>query len=202
MGKRIAVLGGTFDPPHIGHLVLGECVAVQFDCESVLFVPTGDPYRKSGADTPENRRAPVAGRRVTEAAIRLEMVELAVGGNPRFLVDPREVHRPGPSYTVDTLRELRVEGHDDIVLVLGTDAIADLPNWREPDAIRHFARIVAAEKTLGADTDAFERVEMPFLAVSSTLIRQRVAVGKPIRYLVPEPVETFVRARGLYRPVG
>ena len=200
MANRIAVLGGTFDPPHIGHLVLGECAGAQYACERVLFVPTGDPYRKSGTDTPENRNAPVPGRAVSPAALRLEMTDLAVRGNPRFAVDGREVRRGGPSYTVDTLRELHAEGHTDIVLILGTDAIADLPRWREPAEIARLATIVAAEKSVGADTAGFERVEMPFLAVSSTLIRERVAAGKPVRYLVPEAVEQFIRDRRLYRP--
>ena len=197
---RIAVLGGTFDPPHIGHLVLGECVAAQFACEKVLFVPAGDPYRKTATATPENARAPVSSaRKVTPAALRLEMVELAVAGNDRFEADPREVRRAGPSYTVETLRELRAGGFEDIVLVLGTDAVADLPNWREPDEIRRLSRIVVAQKASGDDTGGFEQVEMPLLRISSTEIRARVAAGKPIRYLVPAAVEAFVRERGLYR---
>ncbi len=197
---RIALLGGTFDPPHIGHLVLGECVRSQFDCDRTLFVPAGDPYRKTGTDTAENRRAGVtAPRGVTPGTLRLDMVRLAIADNPLFAADGREVARAGPSYTVDTLRELRAEGCEDLVLVLGSDALADLPNWREPEEIRRLARIVVAEKEPGADTGPFDRVEMPLLRISSTAIRARVAVGKPIRYLVPEAVRQFVERNGLYR---
>lgn len=199
MAPPIAVLGGTFDPPHVGHLVLGECVAEQFGCERVLFVPAGDPYRKTGTDTPENRRASIRPRTVTPGALRLEMVALAIAGNARFEADGREVRRSGPSYTVDTLRELRAEGHDEIVLILGSDAVADLPNWRDPAGIARLSRIVVAEKQQGADTGGFDRVDMPFLAVSSTLIRDRVARGQSIRYLVPGAVERFVREKALYR---
>lgn len=200
MPRPVAVLGGTFDPPHIGHLVLGECVAAQFDCERVLFIPAGDPYRKSGTATPENQSASVDARSVTPAAIRLEMVRLAVADNPRFAADGREVQRGGPSYTVDTLRELHAEGHNDIILVLGSDALADMPNWREPGEIRRLARIVVAEKEPGASTAGFERVDMPLLRISSTEIRERVRRGQPIRYLVPEAVARFIVDRGLYEP--
>lgn len=197
--RLLAALGGTFDPPHIGHLVLGQCVAAQFDCD-VLFVPAGDPYRKTGTDTPENRRAGITARTVTPGPVRLEMVELAIAGNLKFRADGREVHRAGPSYTVDTLRELHAEGHDQLILVLGSDALADMPNWREPEEIRRLARIVIAEKGPAAGTGGFERVEMPLLRISSTEIRRRVAEGQPIRYLVPGAVERFIAERQLYLP--
>jgi len=200
MEARIAVFGGTFDPPHVGHLVLAACVAHQFDCARVLFIPAGDPYRKTATDTPENRRAGVGpGRVVTPGALRLEMVRLAIAANPLFAADARELSRTGPSYTVDTLRELHAEGHDDIVLVLGSDAVADLPNWREPGEIRRLSRIVVAEKEPGAGAGGFERVEMPLLRISSTEIRARAAAGRPIRYLVPDAVRTFIEERRLYR---
>lgn len=200
MAGRIAVFGGTFDPPHIGHLVLAECVADQFACERVLFMPAGDPYRKTATDTPENRRAGVGtARRVTPGAVRMEMVRLAVAGNPRFAVDGREVEREGPSYTVDSLRELRAEGQTDVVLVLGSDAVADMPNWREPAEIERLARIVVAEKEGRAGDRGFEPVEMPLLRISSTEVRIRVGEGKPIRYLVPEAVRVFIEERRLYR---
>jgi nicotinate-nucleotide adenylyltransferase len=200
MSGRIALFGGTFDPPHVGHLVLAECVAHQFGCERVLFIPAGDPYRKTATDTLENRKAGVGpGRKVSAGAVRMEMVRLAVTGNARFLVDGREVSRSGPSYTVDTLRELHAEGHNDILVVLGSDALADMPNWREPGEIRRLARIVVAEKEPAAGTGGFERVEMPLLRVSSTEIRERAAAGKPIRYLVPEAVREYIAVRGLYR---
>jgi len=199
-GSPIAILGGTFDPPHLGHLVLAECARWQFGCARVLLMPAGDPYRKTGTDTAENRRASApAPRQVTPAATRLEMVRLAIAGNPGLVADAREVQRPGPSYTVDTLEELRREGHAEIILVLGSDSVSDLPNWREPERIALLARIVVVEKEPGAGTGGFERVEMPLLRVSSTEVRARVAAGKPIRYLVPEAVRQFIERERLYR---
>ena len=195
------MLGGTFDPPHIGHLVLGECARVQFDCERVFYVPAGDPYRKTGTDTEENRRSTVgATRQVSPGPVRLEMVRLAVSTNSFFAADDCEVEREGPSYTVDTLEEFYRRGYDEVVLVLGSDALADLPNWREPERIAEMTRIVVAQKTPEAPVPAgYERVDMPLLRISSTEIRERVAGGRPYRYLVPGPVETFIRSRGLYR---
>lgn len=200
----LVVFGGTFDPPHVGHLVLAECARWQVGAERVLFVPAGDPYRKTGTATPENARAaPPTGRRaVTPGPLRAEMVRLAVAGNPAFAVDEREVLRPGPSYTVETLEALRAEGWGELVLVLGSDAAADLPNWREPERVRALARVVVAEKPGTPVPAGFERVEMPPLGVSSTLIRERVRAGKPVRYLLPEAVEAFIVARGLYRDGG
>jgi nicotinate-nucleotide adenylyltransferase len=193
----IAILGGTFDPPHLGHLVLAECVRDQFAAE-VHFIPAGEPYRKTGADTPENRAAHVAPRAVTPAPLRLEMVRLAVAGNPHFAVDERELHRAGPTYTVETLESLYAEGHRDLILVLGSDALADLPNWRAPERIRELARLVIAPKD-GAVTGGETVVAMPRLQVSSTDIRRRVREGRSVRYLLPESVEAFVREHGLYR---
>lgn len=199
MSRPIALLGGTFDPPHIGHLVLGECVRHQFDCERVLFVPAGDPYRKTGTSTPENAAAKVSARTVTPGPMRLEMVKLAIAGNPAFVADDREVERPGPSYTVDTLRELHRKGHGEIILVLGSDALADLPNWREPDEIRRLARLVVAQKEPGVDTGRFEAVEMPLLRISSSIVRERVRMRRSIRYLVPDAVREFIATNKLYR---
>ncbi|MGE3074925.1 MAG: nicotinate-nucleotide adenylyltransferase [Dehalococcoidia bacterium] len=187
MARPIALLGGTFDPPHIGHLVLGECVGRQFDCERVIYMPAGNPYRKSGV------------RDVTPGAMRLEMTRLAIAGNPRFALDDREVRRSGPTYTVETLRELRDEGHDEILLVLGSDAVAQLPEWRESDEIRRLARIVVAEKNPGADTGGYPRVDMPLLPISSTIVRERVRAGLPIRYLVVDAVNEYIVANKLYR---
>lgn len=200
----LVVLGGTFDPPHVGHLVLAECARWQVGATRVLFVPAGDPYRKTGTATPENARAglPMGRREVTSGWARAEMVRLAVAGNPAFAVDEREVRRGGPSYTVETLAGLRAEGWEELVLVLGSDAAADLGNWREPERVRALARVVVAEKPGVPVPAGFERVEMPPLGVSSTLIRERVRAGKPVRYLVPAAVEAFIVERGLYRGGG
>ena len=193
----IGLLGGTFDPPHVGHLVLGECARVQLGLDRVSFMPAGDPWRK-------------AGRNVASATDRLAMTNLAIAGNPHFSLDEREVERIGPTYTVDTLRELHGQGLDDIVLILGSDALADMPTWREPDVITALARLAVAPKGMdegqqawlaaqvGVDTSP-ALVDMPPIPVSSTLVRERVRDGLPIRYLVPEAVEGYIRERGLYR---
>jgi cytidyltransferase-like protein len=124
--EPLILLGGTFDPPHIGHLVLAEFAWQQLGGR-VLFVPAGDPWRK-------------AGTAVTAPEHRLAMTELATDPNPHFAVDAREVSRAGPTYTVETLEELRAEGHDRIVLVVGADALRDLSNWRAPGRIRSWRR--------------------------------------------------------------
>ena len=193
----IGLLGGTFDPPHLGHLVLGECARVQLGLDRVYFMPAGDPWRK-------------AGRGVSSATHRLAMTHLAIADNPDFHLDEREVERIGPTYTVDTLREMHVQGLDEVVLILGSDALADMPAWREPDVITALARLAVAPK--GADEseqawlaaqvglrEAPIPIDMPPLPVSSTLVRDRVRLRVPIRYLVPEAVEAYIDLHGLYR---
>ena len=193
----IGVLGGTFDPPHLGHLVLGECARVQLGLERVYFMPAGDPWRKAGSG-------------VTSASHRLAMTHLAIADNPDFHLDEREVERIGPTYTVDTLRELHAQGMDDVVLILGSDALADMPAWREPDVITALARLAVAPKGADAGERAWltaqlgldappSVVEMPRLPVNSTLVRERVREGMSIRYLVPATVEEYIEAHGLYR---
>lgn len=194
----VAILGGTFDPPHIGHLVLAECVRAQFAAREVRFIPAGEPYRKTATDTPENRASPVTERPVTAGEHRLAMTRLAVAGNPAFVVDDREMRRSGPSYTVDTLADLHAEGHTELLLILGSDALADLPNWREPGRIRALARLVVALKDGAAAPAGESVVDMPQLRISSSELRQRVRGGKPIRYLVPAEVEAYIGAHRLY----
>jgi nicotinate-nucleotide adenylyltransferase len=185
--EPIALLGGTFDPPHLGHLVLAECARAQFDVAKVVFLPAGEPWRK-------------ATRPVTPAEHRLAMVRLAVEGNPNFEVDDREVRRPGPTYTVETLEALRAEGLHNLLFILGSDAIADLPNWKHPERITELARIVVARKAADGDLPTeYPIVGMPSLAISSTEVRARVVAGKPIRYLVPDAVERYIREHNLYR---
>jgi len=138
------------------------------------------------------------------------MVRLAIEGNPHFALDDRETRRPGPSYTVDTLEELHAHGHANLVLILGSDALADMPNWKSPDRIHALARLAVApaagrsgsEPPIGNRQSSIVNVEMPPLAISSTLIRARAADGLPIRYLVPEPVFAYIEAHGLYRGQG
>jgi nicotinate-nucleotide adenylyltransferase len=188
----LILLGGTFDPPHAGHLVLAECARHQFSGK-VVFMPAGDPWRKTGAEP--------GSRRVSPAEHRLAMTRLAVAGNDAFSVDDRETRREGPTYTVETLEELRAEGHGEIVLVLGADALDDLPNWHAPDRIRALATLAVAPRpgAVRRLEQDFIAVDMPPLAISATEIRERVATGRPIRYLVPDAVEGYIRQRRLYR---
>jgi nicotinate-nucleotide adenylyltransferase len=185
----LLLLGGTFDPPHLGHLFLAECARAQFARgaagPSVLFLPAGDPYRK-------------AARVVSPAHHRLAMTRLAIESNPHFALDDREIRRAGPSYTVDTLDELHAEGRNNLILILGSDAIADMPNWKQPERIPELATIAIAAKDSGLRTQDSELIAMPLLPISSTLIRQRVLAGEPIRYLVPESVESYIREHHLY----
>ena len=187
------ILGGTFDPPHLGHLVAAECARYQFDEEQVVFLPAGDPYRKSRD----------AGMEVTPADVRLEMLRLAIEDNLGFVVDEREVWRGGATYTVDTLRELRDEGVERPTLIFGADAVVDMANWREPEAIVEMARIAVAPKVEVSLTAAqlppgAVWIDMPLLEISSTQIRERVRAGLPIRYLVPEGVEGVIEREGLW----
>jgi nicotinate-nucleotide adenylyltransferase len=188
----LIVLGGTFDPPHLGHLVLAECAAHQFG-GPVVFMPAGDPWRKTAAES--------APRDVSPAGHRLAMTRLAIEGNSAFRLDDREARRDGPTYTVDTLRELHEDGYRNIVLILGADALDDLPNWQSPAEIRALATLAVAprDESGPARATGVVTIDMPPLAISSTHIRERVAAGKPIRYLVPPVVETYIVEQQLYR---
>jgi nicotinate-nucleotide adenylyltransferase len=195
---RIGVLGGAFNPPHMGHLVLAQEALVKLELDSVIFMPMGQaPHREIAADP--------------GAEVRLELAEAAVAGDERFGASRLEVDRDGPSYTVDTLQELQRERPDDeLVLILGGDQAAKLKGWREPEKVLELATIAATERgswrragiLLGApllrNNERLKFFEMPPIGVSSTLIRRRVARGQPIRYLVPDAVAKLIEARGLY----
>lgn len=194
-------VGGTFDPPHTGHLVAGMCALAQFGAERVTFLPAGDPYRKSGSTG--NASEAVADP-PSPTDMRLEMLRLAIADNSAFDVDERETQREGATYTVDTLRELATEGVERPVLVFGADAVLDMAHWREPGEIARLAQIAVAPK-FGVELSdealppGAVRLAMPVLQLSSTEIRRRVRAGEPIRYLVPPAVEEFVRIHELYR---
>lgn len=191
-GLKIGVLGGTFDPIHIAHLLLAEQAREQLQLDRVLFVPAGDPWRK-------------ASRRVVPARHRLAMTKLAVADELGFEVDDCEVTREGPTYTVDTLRELHERHPDDrIYLLLGEDALADLPFWHEPASIADHATVVVAPRggvvlpELPFDPERVIRITMPFLDVSSTDLRARARRGKSLRYLVPEAVVDYIAKHKVY----
>ena len=198
-GKRLGVFGGTFDPVHVGHLVAAEEARAALSLDEVVFVPAGRPWFKEG-------------RPLTGAGHRLAMVELAVAGHAQFRVSDAEVRRPGPSYTVDTLEELRDRHGEaaELYLIVGTDVLSDLSRWQRPDRVIEMATIVGMRRPGAApdleqlgevSQDAPSRtliVDGPRLEISGADLRRRVAEGRPIRYMVPEAVERYIREHGLY----
>lgn len=186
---RIGVFGGSFDPVHHGHLIAAEYAAEALELDQVRLVPAaGQPLK------PEGPRAP--------ARDRLDLLEAAVAGHPRFVVDDRELRRPPPSYTVDTLRELRVIfPQDQLFLMVGADAMRAFPRWREAAALRDLARVVVLRRP-GAELPAAEThvhvVDTPLLEISAREIRARVARGLSVRYLVPDGVARLIAERRLY----
>ncbi len=198
MERRLGVMGGTFDPIHHGHLLTAEEAAVQFGLDEVVFVPTGQPWMKEERD-------------VSSPEHRYLMTVIATASNPRFSVSRLEVDREGPTYTVDTLRELKDQhgGNVDLFFVTGADAVLEIFQWKDPDEILELAHFIAATRP-GYDLARFEAEEptrhpnvsvmnIPALAISSTDIRERVREGRPIRYLVPEGVESYIEKARLYR---
>jgi nicotinate-nucleotide adenylyltransferase len=195
---RIGVFGGAFNPPHLGHLVCAQEVLLQLELERVLFVPMGQAPHREIEDDPG-------------AEARLEMVELAIAGDDRFVPSRVEIDRDGPSYTADTLELLRAESPDDeLFLILGGDQAAALPSWHEPEKVLERATVAAVER-VGWSRSAIgiklarlrgsERVrhlDMPVIQISSTGIRRRVREGRPIRYLVPSAVEEYIGSHELY----
>ncbi len=190
-------MGGTFDPIHHGHLVAAEEARWQFDLDTVLFIPTGQPWQK-----------PVG---VSPADDRYRMTVIATASNPAFEVSRVEIDHPGPTYTVDTLRRLRAELGEDarLFFITGADAVLHILTWKDREEVLALAEFIAATRP-GYDLErlterlplARERLhpmEIPMLAISSTEIRARVARGAPIQYLVPDGVVEYVAKRGLYR---
>jgi nicotinate-nucleotide adenylyltransferase len=198
---RIGVFGGTFDPVHVGHLVLAEQCREQCRLDEVWFVPARLPPHKAEAE-------------ISSPKQRLEMLELAIGGHDCFRVQRVELNRPGPSFTVDTLRQFHDESpRHEWFLLLGADSVHDLPTWREPERILELATIIAVNRgdqaavdlsgtanRLGlASAERILSVQMPGLDISASDLRARVRAGRSIRYLVPRAVEVSIREQGLYR---
>jgi nicotinate-nucleotide adenylyltransferase len=191
------VLGGTFDPVHVGHLLLAEEAREQLGLEQVLFVPAGKPWRK-------------AGRRISKAEDRLAMLRLAAEENPAFEVSDLEVSRLGPSYTGETLASISTEQKDaEIFFILGEDALADLPNWRDPDRIVELAVLAVARRPSDIPDDRDLELmaiapgrevwlSMPRIDISSSEIRERVQKGLSVRYRVPDAVEAYIREHKLF----
>jgi nicotinate-nucleotide adenylyltransferase len=187
-------MGGTFDPIHLGHLVAASEVAARFALDEVVFVPTGEPWQKTE-------------REVSPAEDRYLMTVIATAANAGFSVSRIDVDRGGPTYTVDTLRELRsLRGPAaDLFFITGADALAQILSWREPDAVTELAHLVGVTRPghqladPGLPSGAVTLVEIPALAISSSDCRERVGRNEPIHYLVPEGVVQYIAKRGLYR---
>jgi nicotinate-nucleotide adenylyltransferase len=186
---NVGVFGGSFDPVHVGHLVAAEQAAERLDLVQVRFVPARcHPFKSGHHASPEDRVA---------------MVAAAVQDNPRFVVDTRELRRPAPSYTADTLRELGTASPGDaLFLLLGADAAAELPQWHDAEAIATLATVVVVTRPgVAAPPHRLIRtvVEVPGIDISATAIRDAVRRGESIRYLVPPAVAAYIVSHGLYR---
>jgi nicotinate-nucleotide adenylyltransferase len=199
---RIGILGGTFNPPHLGHLICAQEAYLQLGLDRVTLIPARIPPHKPVEDEPG-------------AEHRLELCRLAIRGDERFQVSDLEIGRDGPSYTVDTLEALHSSSPDhELFLIVGGDIAAGLPNWHEPERVLSLATLAVAQRrgtsrtavdsalrTLrGGERTCFFR--MPRVALSSTMLRERARSGQPIRYYVPDAVEGYIKRHRLYAGVG
>ena len=197
---RIGLLGGTFNPPHVGHMLCAQEALAALELDRALLMPVHTPPHKELEADPG-------------ADVRLELCRLAVGDAPGIEVSPLEVERRGRSYTVDTLRALHdADPENELTFIAGADQACGLPSWREPAAVLELAELAVAEREATRREDVLERLSglpeaagrvrffaMPRVDVSSSLVRRRVAAGRPIRWLVPDGVASAIAERGLYR---
>ncbi|MDP3893367.1 nicotinate-nucleotide adenylyltransferase [Nocardioides sp.] len=193
--RRVGVMGGTFDPIHHGHLVAASEVQAWFDLDEVVFVPTGDPWQKSD-------------RMVSPAEHRYLMTVIATASNPRFRVSRVDIDRAGPTYTIDTLRDLTAEHPEvDLYFITGVDALGDIFTWRDAEELFGLARFVGCTRPgyemdeadlARIPADRVTLVEIPALAISSTDCRARTRSGEPVWYLVPDGVVQYIAKHDLY----
>jgi nicotinate-nucleotide adenylyltransferase len=190
---RIGVMGGTFDPVHNGHLVAASEVAQLLDLDEVIFVPTGQPYQKQSATSAEHRYL---------------MTVIATAANPRFTVSRVDIDRVGPTYTIDTLRDLRAQRPEaELFFISGADAIAQILDWKDVTELWSLAHFVAVSRPghplsiSGLPESDVSLLEVPALAISSTDCRDRVGRGYPVWYLVPDGVVQYIAKHHLYRSV-
>jgi nicotinate-nucleotide adenylyltransferase len=199
---RLGILGGTFNPPHLAHLVCAQEAHRELGLDRVLFVPAAIPPHKPVEAEPGPRH-------------RLELCRLAVAGDRRFAVSDLELRRAGPSYTVDTLKELSSQSStNELFLILGGDIAAGLPQWREPERVLELATVAIAKRRGTARSTVQKALDqlrggdramffaMPRIGISSTMVRRRVRAGQPIRYFVPDGVLEYINTHGLYRTPG
>lgn len=188
---RIGVMGGTFDPIHHGHLVAASEVANSLGLDEVVFVPTGHPWQKSGVSPSEHRYL---------------MTVIATASNPQFTVSRVDIDREGPTYTIDTLRDLKEQRPDaELFFITGADAVAQILSWRDHDELWELAHFVAVSRpghvlsTEGLPRENVSQLEIPALSISSTDCRGRVERGRPVWYLVPDGVVQYIAKHHLYR---
>lgn len=197
--RAIGVLGSAFNPPHLGHLALAQEALWQLGLDEVILVPTGQAPHKRIADDPGPE-------------VRMQMTKMAAADDERFSVSALEVEREGPSYTYETLEALAEERADtELVFVMGADAAVGLESWREPERVVDLASLAVARRAGVSDADvaAVTRslgcegratmLEMPQFGVSSSVVRERAKQGRPLHYLVPDAVASFIEQRGIYR---
>jgi len=197
---KVGIMGGTFDPIHLAHLIIAEEARVRLGLDRVIFLPAGDPWMKSS-------------HKVTPAALRVKMIRLAIAANPSFSLSTIEVERPGPTFTVDTLEQLWKElGYEtQLFLLMGWDSLADMPAWKAPYRVSKMAVLVAfrrpgfsrpdpttLESAMPGVSERIVLLDEPYIGISSTNIRERVVEGRSIRYLVLAEVERFIIEHELY----
>lgn len=186
--KRIGILGGTFNPPHLAHLLVAEQVYESLDLDAIHFMPTNEPGHAAGKET-------------IPADYRVDMVDYAIENNPNFWLNLTEVNRPGKTYTIDTIKELKEANPDtEYYFIIGGDMVADLPNWKDIDELVKLVHFVGVNRP-GYDVETdypVVWVDALEIAISSTLIRQRVSEGISIKYLTPDSVIDYIKEKSLY----
>ena len=202
--ERIGILGGTFDPIHIGHLIIAEQARDQYQLDRVLLIPSGHSYFK------DNRS-----KKVQPAQVRLEMTKIAAGSYKPFEVSDIEVNRPGNTYSFETLEELKTQNPEsELFFIVGADTICSMRTWREPQRIFDVCTVLAAMREDQVDPEEFKKeteslerdfgariypVSIPNIGISSTQIRERAAFGKSVHYLVPDALESYIIETGIYK---
>ncbi len=189
---RVGIFGGSFNPPHLGHLIIAEVMRESFSLEQILWIPSAEPPHKKPTD-------------LAPAHHRFEMVRIAISNNDAFVVSEIELEREGPSFTIDTITELKAErSSDEFFLIIGGDSLADFPRWRQPDRIVSEVPLLVYERHgYPSETDLpshrVMRADVPLIEISSTEIRRRYGNRETVRYLLPDAVDDYVRRHGLYQ---